>query len=66
VGEYITSLLTRAREVSNEAFLKATAASFREAWRIVDVVLEIAKTRPDATVSQTRAEDVVYVHHIWP
>ncbi|KIP09764.1 hypothetical protein PHLGIDRAFT_126067 [Phlebiopsis gigantea 11061_1 CR5-6] len=60
VGEYIISLLTRAREISNEAFLKATAASFREAWRIVDVIMEVAVTRSDAVVTRTRAEDVVY------
>ncbi|KAG8937491.1 F-box protein: endocytic membrane traffic, recycling ReCYcling 1 [Tulasnella sp. 408] len=42
VGEYITPLLSQARAVSNEIFLKATAATFAQAWRIVDVLLEVA------------------------
>ncbi|KAI0665843.1 exocyst complex component Sec10-like protein, partial [Trametes maxima] len=42
VGEYITSLLTRAREISNEVFLKAMAASFKESWRVVDTIVQVA------------------------
>ncbi|KAF8652821.1 hypothetical protein AX16_004144 [Volvariella volvacea WC 439] len=60
VGEYITALLTRAREISTPVFLKATAASFREAWRMVDAIMQAAKQREDSMVSLTRAEDVVY------
>ncbi|KAI0701854.1 exocyst complex component Sec10-like protein [Cytidiella melzeri] len=60
VGEYITSLLTRAREISNDIYLKAAAASFRESWRIVDTVMQVASQRPDAVLPRTRAEDVVY------
>ncbi|TFK34682.1 f-box protein pof6 [Crucibulum laeve] len=60
VGEYITSLLTRARELSNETYLKATAASFREAWRMVDAIMQAAKQSKDSNISKTRAEDVVY------
>ncbi|KAF7430450.1 F-box protein: endocytic membrane traffic, recycling ReCYcling 1 [Pleurotus ostreatus] len=59
VGEYITALLTRAREVSNDTFLKAAAATFREAWRMVDA-MQAASVREDSAVSKTRAEDVVY------
>ncbi|KAI0349625.1 hypothetical protein OH77DRAFT_1499484 [Trametes cingulata] len=59
VGEYIASLLTRAREISNEAFLKATAASFKEAWRMVDVIVKVASAR-DSSFPKTKAEDVVY------
>lgn len=59
VGEYVVSLLTRARELSNEIYLKACAATFREAWRIVDAVIEISNERSDAVVSRNRAEDVV-------
>ncbi|KAL5514904.1 hypothetical protein ACEPAG_2220 [Sanghuangporus baumii] len=58
VGEYTTPLLTKAREVSNEAFLRATAAAFKEAWRMVDVLLELKND--DSHVSCTQAEDVVY------
>ncbi|KAI0323382.1 hypothetical protein GY45DRAFT_1264660 [Cubamyces sp. BRFM 1775] len=59
VGEYISSLLTRAREISNEVFLKATAASFKEAWRMVDTVVQVASTK-DPNFPKTKAEDVVY------
>ncbi|RPD52774.1 hypothetical protein L226DRAFT_547378 [Lentinus tigrinus ALCF2SS1-7] len=60
VGEYISSLLTRAREISNEIFLKACAASFKEAWRMVDTILQVAATRADFQLPKTKAEDVVY------
>ncbi|KAI0640486.1 exocyst complex component Sec10-like protein [Trametes meyenii] len=59
VGEYTTSLLTRAREISNEVFLKATAASFKEAWRMVDTIVQVAVTK-DPDFPRTKAEDVVY------
>ncbi|KAJ7163288.1 exocyst complex component Sec10-domain-containing protein [Mycena filopes] len=60
VAEYTTSLLTRARELSNATYLKAAAATFRESWRIVDAILQAAAERPDSNVERTRAEDVVY------
>ncbi|KAG6863874.1 hypothetical protein C0991_002501 [Blastosporella zonata] len=67
VGEYITSLLTRARAAPSSAvFLQATAASFKESWRIVDALLRVAQARaqdgtpPEDIVTLTRAEDVVY------
>jgi hypothetical protein len=75
VGEYITTLLERVREVGaaasaegggpNTLFLQATAASFKEGWRIVDGVMEAAeagqKDETDETsVQRTRAEDVVF------
>ncbi|SJL10333.1 uncharacterized protein ARMOST_13717 [Armillaria ostoyae] len=60
VGEYVTSLLTRAREISNETYLKAAAASFKESWRMVDAVLQAAKASPNSNLTQTKAEDVVY------
>ncbi|KAJ8090381.1 F-box protein: endocytic membrane traffic, recycling ReCYcling 1 [Marasmius tenuissimus] len=62
VSEYISSLLLRAREISTDTYLKAVAATFKEAWRMVDAILLAAATRPDTDniVSRTRAEDVVY------
>ncbi|KAH9968027.1 exocyst complex component Sec10-like protein, partial [Russula dissimulans] len=65
VAEYITPLLTHARSLTNSAiFLRATAACFREAWRIVDTIHEIAGQRhppgTEAEVSKAQAEDVVY------
>ena len=59
VGEYISSLLTRAREISNEIFLKASAASFKESWRMVDIIMHIASTKEDLKLPKTKAEDVV-------
>lgn len=55
VGEYIASVLTRAREISVDIFLKATAASFREAWKMVDTIMAAG----GESTSRTRAEDVV-------
>ncbi|KAJ4490293.1 exocyst complex component Sec10-like protein [Lentinula aciculospora] len=56
VGEYISPVLTRAREISIDIFLKATAASFREAWKMVDTIMAAGG---DLT-SRTKAEDVVF------
>lgn len=58
VAEYIRPLLTRAREISNETFLIATAASFKETWRMVDTIVQVASATP--SVTRTNAEDVVY------
>lgn len=52
VGEYITPLLSHARSVSNEVFLKATAATFVQAWRMVDVLVEVAASGPDIGTAQ--------------
>ncbi|KAK7048164.1 exocyst complex component Sec10-domain-containing protein [Favolaschia claudopus] len=60
VAEYTTSLLTRAREISNATYLKAAAATFRESWRMVDTIMQAATQRPDSNVERMRAEDVVY------
>ena len=63
VGEYITPLLTKGREVSNDVFLKATAATFCEAWRIVETLVQLnneqAEPGREEYVTQTQAEDVV-------
>ncbi|KAJ3874198.1 exocyst complex component Sec10-like protein [Lentinula edodes] len=56
VGEYISTVLTRAREISIDIFLKATAASFREAWKMVDTIMAAG----GASTSRTKAEDVVF------
>ncbi|KAJ7644319.1 exocyst complex component Sec10-domain-containing protein [Roridomyces roridus] len=60
VSDYTTPLLTRARELSNATYLKATAAAFRESWRMVDAIMQAATERPDSKIERTRAEDVVY------
>ncbi|KAG6876608.1 hypothetical protein C0993_001953 [Termitomyces sp. T159_Od127] len=68
VGEYITTLLTRARAATNSSiFLQATAASFKEAWRMVEVLTRVAQVPRDKgtvkaedIITSTNAEDVVY------
>ncbi|KAH7909176.1 exocyst complex component Sec10-like protein [Hygrophoropsis aurantiaca] len=42
IGEYISTLLARARQLGREVFLQATAATFREAWRVVDGLVRVA------------------------
>ena len=50
MGEYIIPLLTEARSISNEIFLKAAAASFVQAWKIVDVLMAIS-SKKEGTIS---------------
>lgn len=65
IAEYITPLLSRAREVSNDSFLQATAACFKESWKLVDAIIEVSSSRPSkSTVSRTQAEDVMYVMYL--
>ncbi|KAG1767604.1 exocyst complex component Sec10-like protein [Suillus placidus] len=59
VGEYIAPLLTRARELSNTLYLTAVAASFRESWRIVDVLTTVSSNFSDK--GKDKAEDVVFM-----
>ena len=47
--------------MSTETLLKATAGSFKEAWRLVDATLKVAETRSDSAVTRTQAEDVLLV-----
>ena len=48
--------------MSTETLLKATAGSFKEAWRLVDATLKVAETRSDSAVTRTQAEDVLSVY----
>jgi recyclin-1 len=59
VAEYIMPLLTRAREISNETFLIATAACFKETLRMVDTIMQVASHSSSTVVTRTNAEDVV-------
>jgi recyclin-1 len=57
-------LLTRAREVSPAIYLQATAASFKESWRMVDVLVEVAGEKKDGQEGDGKAlrfgaEDIV-------
>ena len=57
VGEYIAPLLTRAREISIALYLTAVAASFRESWRIVDILTTVSSDFSGK--GKNKAEDVV-------
>jgi recyclin-1 len=70
VAEYIIPLLTRAREISNEIFLQATAAAFVQSWRLVDALIDVTNGTviekdkdptkdPSTSVTRTRIEDVM-------
>jgi len=61
VSEYVTSLLTRARQLGTGVYLRCVAAAFKESWKMVDAIMRAAEERPgEEVVSRTRAEDVVY------
>jgi recyclin-1 len=61
VSEYVTSLLTHARQLETGVYLRCVAAAFKESWKMVDAIMHAAEERPDEeVVSRTRAEDVVY------
>lgn len=62
--------------MSNQIFLKATAASFKEAWRVVDILLQLSedahimsqnksdgnlRRKKERHVTAEQAEDVMYV-----
>ena len=59
IGEYIQPLLSQARVASQNLFLQATAASFVQAWKLVDLVMEILGEE-QKMISRTRVEDVMY------
>lgn len=59
VSDYTFTLLSHAREISTTTYLKSVAASFREAWRMVDAITEVAKQRSDFKLQKTIVEDVV-------
>jgi recyclin-1 len=65
VGDYITALLERAREVSTAMFLQASAACFRESSKMVDALLQAAAQRSDSGITKIKAEDIVYVSFIF-
>lgn len=65
IAEYITPLLGRAREVSNDSFLRATAACFKESWKLVDTIIQVSASGSSGSIiSRTQAEDVMYVLHL--
>ncbi|KAL5639525.1 hypothetical protein ACGC1H_006226 [Rhizoctonia solani] len=59
IGEYITPLLSKARENSTALYLQAAAASFVQAWRLVDVTRKAAG-KDDKVITQMQAEDIIF------
>lgn len=43
VGEYVSSLLSQTRLISQDLFLTASAAAFVQAWRVVGAAKEVVK-----------------------
>jgi len=61
IAEYVTPLLSRAREISNDSFLRATAACFKESWKLVDTIIQVSSGPSKSNISRAQAEDVMYV-----
>ncbi|WVF72932.1 hypothetical protein IAT40_007750 [Kwoniella sp. CBS 6097] len=59
IGEYIHPLLSQARAVSQELFLQATAATFVQAWKLVDLVMEVLGEE-QKVIPRTKVEDTVF------
>lgn len=66
VAEYVTPLLSHARALEHEQFLQASAATFIQSWRIVDVLMEVGHPTPpqgsaaEPSIVRIQAEDVMY------
>ncbi len=58
IGEYIQPLLGQTRVVSQDLFLQATPATFVQAWKLVDAVMEVLGEE-QKTITRTRVEDVM-------
>ncbi len=58
IGEYVQALLAQTRIVSPELFLQANAASFVQAWKLVDIAMEVLGEEQTET-SRIVVEDVV-------
>ncbi|KAG8757442.1 F-box protein: endocytic membrane traffic, recycling ReCYcling 1 [Ceratobasidium sp. 423] len=65
IGEYITPLLSKARESGTLLYLQAAAASFVQAWRLVDATRQ-ATGKNDKVITQTQAEDIMYASFSLP
>ncbi|OCF38059.1 recyclin-1 [Kwoniella heveanensis BCC8398] len=59
IGEYIHPLLSQARAVSQDLFLQATAATFVQAWKLVDLVMEVLGDEQNV-IPRTKVEDTVF------
>ncbi|SCZ88219.1 BZ3500_MvSof-1268-A1-R1_Chr2-1g04266 [Microbotryum saponariae] len=58
VSDYITTLLSSAQDLPHPLFLLATAATFGQVYRLVEMTLSIEPKSP--LVTRSRAEDVIF------
>ena len=59
IGEYISPLLSQSRAISQDLFLQATAAAFVQAWKLVDVAMEVLGPT-QVFIPRTMIEDTIY------
>ncbi|UZJ52112.1 hypothetical protein CBS101457_001432 [Exobasidium rhododendri] len=59
IAEYIARLLDHTKALSRHLYLRSCAATFAQAFKVVNVMLGI-ESRDEDFVSQTRCEDVIY------
>ncbi|KIR53422.1 recyclin-1 [Cryptococcus gattii Ru294] len=59
IGEYIHPLLSQARAISQDLFLRATAATFVQAWKLVDVTMEVLGDEQNV-IKKEQVEDSVF------
>lgn len=59
IGEYINTLLGQTRIMSPELSLRASAASFVQAWKMVDVAMEVLGEK-QTEIPHARIEQLVY------
>ena len=59
IGEYISQLLGHTKTLSKHLYLRSCAATFAQAFKVVNVLLEVEPS-DDKFVTRTRCEDVVY------
>ncbi|KAL4071843.1 exocyst complex component Sec10-domain-containing protein [Scleroderma citrinum] len=67
VGEYISPLLSQTRELGTTLFLSASAACFREAWRVVDGLYDLVLSKQNEApedrkevITREQSEDVIF------
>lgn len=59
IGEYINTLLGQTRIMSPDLSLRATAASFVQAWKLVDVTMEVLGAA-QKDISRSLIENIIY------
>lgn len=58
VAAYIRSLLQHTKSISTHLYLRSCAASFAQAWNLVEVLMSI-EPRDEEIVTRTRCEDIM-------